>query len=260
MASSDGPPETDQDQGAKAQALGALLQPLAGLMIALGLPLRDGVELLKLALVRAAQEQNPEASASHISLITGVHRKDLKRFEQQRAAPSKQTIAAARVLSLWQNDPDFRKDGAPRDLARAGDLGFDALVKRARVDAAPATLLSVLVAAGTVDHRHDVIRFKSAALIPDGQEEKLQSAVATLVPHLRTAIGNVTGEAPQWDQVLRYSHLSEEAARQLESEAAKLSLELLKKLNKMAFDLQKAEEGEHFFAAGSYTRVEDHSE
>ncbi|MCV6597584.1 MAG: hypothetical protein OIF40_10945 [Mangrovicoccus sp.] len=240
------------------QALGALFKPLARLMIELGIPLRDGLEVLKLALVDSAYERAPDASASHVSLLTGVHRKDLKRFEQA-PPPPRQTVAAAKVLTLWQNDSDFLDGDAPRALPRGGDHGFDALVRRAKVDAAPATVLSVLQTAGAVADRNGLITFLTATLVPEGRAEKLQVALATLVPHLQTAIGNVAGDAAQWDQALRYSHLSKDAARQIEAEAARLSLDMLKTLNELAFRLQNEEEGTHLFVAGTFTHVEDQS-
>jgi hypothetical protein len=249
----------DSDNLAELQALGAFLRPLARLMLELDLPLRDGVEVLKQALVAEALDRNPDASASHLSLMTGVHRKDIRRFEDKTPAP-RQSIAAARVLSQWQNDPDFAQNGAPRPLIRGGETGFDALVKRAKVDAAPATVLSLLIEAGNVHLANNKITFLSASLVPEDRAEKLRAAIATVVPHLRSSVGNVAGGRPQWDQALRYSHLTETSARTLETEAARLSLDLLKTLDRIAFDLQQEEEGTHLFVAGTYTHIEDQSE
>lgn len=236
---------TDETTAAH-QTLGVLFAPLARLMVSQGVPLGDGVELLKSALIEAAQARAPGASASQHSLMTGVHRKDIKRLSQ--AGPQMQTLsAAARVLGLWQSDPDL-----PEGLSRAE---FDALVKRAKVDAAPATVLTLLEEAGNVVLADGHIRFVSAALVPAGMADRLAAASATLGPHLETTIGNLDGARPQWDQALRYSHLSAAAARELEVEAARLAREMLETLNARARDLQGGAEGDTLFVAGTFTHV-----
>lgn len=247
--------DVTDDELAK-QVLGALLKPLARLTIESGVPLYDVVEHLKLALVDAAYAQTPDASASHISLVTGVHRKDIRRLEQQQTAPSK-SVSAARVLSIWMNDPIYLENGVPRDLPRGGVGGFDDLVRQAKVDSAVTTLLSVLDDAGCVRVSDDIVTFLSGALVPHDIDEKLRAAVATLAPHMQTVVGNVVGDAPQYDKALRYSHLSDQAAKKLEVEAARLANEMLHRLDTMAFDLQQNEAGSRLFVAGIYTHNED---
>ncbi len=246
---------TDAPEITAMQTLSSLLAPLAWLMVDSGISLPEGVELLKKNLIDAALTKEPDTSVSQISLMTGLHRKDIKRFETETAPQSKGS-AAARVLSLWKNDPDFQGHGQPLALKRVGPAGFDALVKRAKVDAAPATMLSVLTASGNaIERENGQIAFASASLVPKGQQERLQAAVATLRPHLDTTIGNLTGARTQWDQALRYSHLTEDAARQLEAQAAELALEMLQRLDKQAFGFQQEDEGSHLFVAGTFTHI-----
>ena len=145
--------------------------PLAKLMIDTGTPLSEAVEMLKAALVETVLERDPGASASHVSLVTGVHRKDIKRLENATAAPVKST-SAARVLTLWQNDPNFLENDTPRDLPRSGDDGFDALVRRSKVDAAPATVLSLLIDAGSVEMADDLIRVQKSLGRARGQDRE----------------------------------------------------------------------------------------
>lgn len=233
------------------QMLLALLQPVARLMIYENIGLPKALEILKLALVAEAYAQEPQASLSHVSLMTGVHRKDVKRLELGDHVPRKAS-AAARVLTLWQTEPDYIEDGRPRALERQGTVGFDALVGLAKVDAAPATVLSVLHASGNVTEKDGLISFISASLVPHDGEEKAKAAVATLVPHLDTTIGNLTNKTQHFDQALRYSHLSQEAADELEKDAARMAMEMLQTLNKKAISLQQSEEGDTLFVAGAY--------
>ncbi len=248
----------DDDKISVEQSLAAIMAPLARLMIENNVMLKDVVSILKVSLVEAALAKYPDASASHLSLMTGVHRKDAKFFETATGLP-KRSSAGARVLTLWSNAPEFTENGAPRSLTRAGDFGFDTLVRMAKVDAAPATILSLLIASGNVQEIEGEIHLVSAALVPNDYSEKLGAAVATLVPHLEVTLGNVLGDQPQWDQALRYSHLSEAAAKALEDRAAKLSLDMLQKLNAEALELQDEEEGETLFVAGTFiqTKAQD---
>ncbi|WP_120501870.1 DUF6502 family protein [Roseovarius sp. EL26] len=246
------------DKTPSEQMLLALLQPMARLMINNGIGLAGAVELLKSALVAEAYAQAPEVSVSHVSLMTGVHRKDIKRLERGNQPPSKAS-AAARVLTLWQNEPGYLEDGQPRKLSRQGDAGFDALVGLAKVDAAPATLLSVLLASGNVTEEDGLICFVTASMVPHDRDEKMRAAVATVVPHLDTTVGNLTGETQHWDQALRYSHLSKEAADELEKDATRMALDMLQALNKKANALQHEENGMTLFVAGTYVnkKVQD---
>ena len=217
---------SEDDRASTKRALAAMFTPLARMMIDAGISLPDGVELLKVALLESASQAHPEASASHLSLITGVHRKDIKRLEHDDPMPTRST-SAARVLALWQSESDFMEKGQPRPLKRDGDTGFDALVARAKIDAAPATMLSVLLESGNIIETDGIIQFVSATVVPEDRDEKLKVAVATLKPHLDTTVGNVLGDRSQWDQALRYSHLSEDAAKKLEKQASELFLEML---------------------------------
>jgi len=232
------------------------MSPLARIMIDNDVGLSEAVEALKTALVSKAEEKFPDATNSQISLVTGVHRKDIKRLNSDAPRPAKAS-AAARVLSLWQSDPDFLQDGAPAPLTRTGPNGFDALVKRAKVDAAPATVLSMLKASGNVDVDGAFVSFVSATMVPKEHSERLKAAALTLAPHMETVAANLAGQSSQWDQALRYSHLSPEAAEKLESEAADMALDMLRKLNKLALELQTDSAGNTLFVAGTFTHISE---
>ena len=245
------------DKATAEHSLAAIITPIARIMIENGIVLSDAVEILKMALVQVSLADDPNASASHISLRTGVHRKDIKRMERRDPSPER-AIAAARVLTRWQNDPAFSTDGIPRSLVRGGDDGFDALVRASKIDAAPATVLSLLIAAGNVTQENGTLEFVHSAVVPQDRAEKLRAAVATLVPHLTTTAGNISGDAPQMDQAVRYSHLTKEAIAALQEEGAKLAKDMLQTINKKANDLQQAEEGSNLFVLGAFMHTKEH--
>lgn len=241
----------DRDTSPSEQVLLTLLRPIARLLIDSDIGLARAVEVMKAALVAEAYDQAPDVSVSQISLMTGVHRKDIKRLEQGDPTPGKAS-AAARVLTLWQTEPGYAENGRPRPLTRHGPGGFDALVALAKVDAAPATVLSLLIASGNVVEDGEDIRFVTASMVPQDRDEKMRAALATLVPHLDTTIGNLIGKTEHWDQALRYSHLSRAAADTLEADAARMALDMLQTLNEKANALQQQEEGDTLFVAGTY--------
>lgn len=247
----------NEDKATAEQSLAALIAPIARIMIENGVVLSDAIEILKTALVQSAMADNPDASASHVSLRTGVHRKDIKRIERRDPSPER-AIAAARVLTRWQNDLNFSSNGTPRPLARGGEDGFDALVRSAKIDAAPATVLSLLIAAGNVNDENGTLHFIHAAVVPLERAEKLRAAVATLTPHLATTVGNISGDTPQMDQAVRYSHLSEGAVAELQELGAKLAKDMLQTMNKKANELQQAEEGSNLFVLGAFMHSKEH--
>lgn len=245
------------DKATAEQSLAALITPIARIMIENGVVLSDAIEILKTALVHVAMAEDPSASASHVSLRTGVHRKDIKRMERRDPSPER-TIAAARVLTRWQNDPTFSDGGVPRPLVRGGDGGFDALVRLEKIDAAPATVLSLLIAGGNVNEESGTLHFVHAAVVPRDRAEKLRAAVATLTPHLATTAGNISGDTPQMDQAVRYSHLSEEAVAELQELGAKLAKEMIETVNKRANELQQSVEGSNLFVLGAFMHSKEH--
>lgn len=87
--------------------------------------LSDCVEVLKATYVEVAREElerNGEAaSASKISAMTGVHRKDIARLKASGGRPLEKHNAISRVMVQWQHDKRFlTKSGRPRVLDAEG--------------------------------------------------------------------------------------------------------------------------------------------
>ncbi|WP_108859771.1 DUF6502 family protein [Ruegeria sp. Alg231-54] len=248
-------------------ALSALLVPLARAMVAHGVTLGSATEALKLALLTAAEQSTDgKLSDSHASLLTGLHRKDVKRLRHiDDDAPLKRSCnAAALVISYWSTTPEFLDDlGAPRILSRKGDAtgpGFDDLVRRARVDMAPGTVLETLVVQKNVEQvGKGELRLLSQAFLPSvGSAEQVAAYEATLSAHLAVATQNLLAEpdAPRnFDRAVRYSHLSSESIEELRQFSSDRAQALLQEINSLARELQdKDSDGDHSgrFAAGAF--------
>lgn len=240
----------------------AVLKSISKILANNNFQLRDSVELLKRAMVTAATEDGA-ASDSLISLRTGVHRKDVKRIREgvnSNFAENPPTKGLARVLSLWANDPRFcDPDGKPRLLLRAdtGDQpGFDSLVRTSKVDLAPATVLQELVTQSLVlQHDDGGIELLSTTFVGRSGPAALRAFEATVTDHLRIAVDNVLsppGAPRQFDQVVRYSHLSDASVEKLETEARKLARAYLEHMNAMAHRLQSEDDATGQLANGRF--------
>lgn len=233
-------------------ALAGLLGPISRAVVMRGVTLGTVTEALKLALLEAAIEmEGDEVSDSRVSLLTGLHRKDVRRLRGSRAPVRRPTTnAAAMAIGHWVSLPEFAGgDGQPRDLPRHRDKsgpGFDDLVRRTRADLSPGTVLQALLDQGAVvaleDGRYSL---RARAYLPaPGSREMVAAYQATLTTHLKAATDNLVapeGSARHYDRVLRYSHLSEASVAELDRLARARAQALLEEIAAMARRLQDAD-------------------
>jgi hypothetical protein len=249
-------------------ALAALLGPLAKAMIAYGVTIRTANESMKKALLKAASEtSDTDLSDSRASLMTGIHRKDIKRLRNLDTDSTLRQSAnvAALVIGHWATDPDFQgQTGAPLNLPRSGTEsapGFDDVVRKARVDMAPGTVLRALLDQEIVTPLKDgTYRLMTHAFVPKaGSAEQVAAYEATLSAHLMAATHNLLskdGEDRHFDRAVRFTHLSEASVKTLTEFADRKAQELLQEINAMARDMQNADQGGETggkFIAGAYT-------
>ncbi|MDP5219755.1 DUF6502 family protein [Ruegeria sp. 2205SS24-7] len=248
-------------------ALAALLEPLAQAMVAHGVTLGTATEALKKALLAAAESTSASPlSDSRASLLTGLHRKDVKRLRglTDDAPEKRSSNAAALVISHWATSPEYQDaSGAPRDLSRKGGEdgpGFDDLVRLARIDMAPGTVLNTLLDHEIVetDETGNLRLLTHAFLASGGGAEQVAAYQATLSAHLRAATQNLLaapGDARNFDRAVRYSHLSLESIEQLRQLSEEQAQTLLQDINALARTLQDRDEsGGHRgrFVMGAY--------
>ncbi len=247
--------------------LADLLAPLAQALIAQGLTLASATESLKLALLNAAIEaEGPAVSDSRVSIMTGLHRKDVRRLRSHEPSVSGRKTAnrMALLIGYWATDPDFQEpDDRPRALTRdsLGDKpGFNELVRRLRLDMAPGTMLQALIDQGAVHQDADgLLHLASNALVPKAGAKELVAAYrATLTAHMTVATRNLLAQKDEprhFDRVVRYSHLSDASVTELEEIARQEAQLFLTRLNARAHELQRRDEDRNArgrFAAGAY--------
>ncbi|MCP9484200.1 DUF6502 family protein [Shimia sp. CNT1-13L.2] len=248
-------------------ALTDLLAPLSRAMVAHGVTVGAATEAIKMALMNAVIDAHgPDVSDSRVSVMTGLHRKDVRRLRS--SAPSVDGRKTANRLALlighWATAPDFQgTDDRPRALLRETTEegpGFDELVRRVRLDAAPGTMLQALLDQGAVaEDPEGRFQLTLRALVPGtGSKELVAAYRATLTAHMTAATQNLlaeSGDIRHFDRVVRYSHLTTESVSELDTLARAEAQALLERLNMRARELQERDADQNArgrFAAGAY--------
>ena len=162
-----------------------LLRPLVRLLLRHHVPFAAFEELAKHVYVQVALEDfgipGKKPSLSRASILTGLTRKDVTRLAAEeapeRAASDESYNRAARVLTGWARDPDFRApDGRPAVLEHQdGEHSFFALVRRHSGDMTARAVLDELLRVGAVrEHDDGRLELVSAGYVPrSGETEKL---------------------------------------------------------------------------------------
>lgn len=259
---------TDESQGGlpepalAADAISQVLQPLARLMIDHGLQLPTMVELLKKALVAEAGAGYGVAgrgsSDMRISLLTGVHRKDVKRLRDEgaTAAPVKPMVPlAASVVARWISEPRYlQADGSARSLARtpgksqSGEPDFTSLVAECSRDVGARAVLDELLRLGVVTLDDEgQITLKAKSFVPQGgQGDAFHFLAANVSDHLATAVHNLTPgltAPPMLEQSAFAQDLSPVQAEQLQALARQLWSDALQRFLQAATVAEERSQG-----------------
>jgi len=245
-----------------AEAIARVLQPLARLMIDHGLQLPSMVDLLKKALVdeaaRAYGVADKGSSDTRISLLTGVHRKDVKRL---RTAPQVGVDAAplvplaATVVACWISEPRFLSaDQTARPLARTpgrglpGEPDFTSLVAEVSRDVGARAVLDELVRLGVVELREDgFVVLKTNGFVPrEGLKESFHFLAANVSEHLDAAVHNLAPDRttpPKLEQSAFSQNLTGAQVEQLQQLARRLWAKALQQFLQTATVAEERSEG-----------------
>ena len=232
------------------RALTRLLRPIARAMIVHGVTLSAATEVLKRALFHAAKDlslEEPKLTDSRISLMTGLHRKDVRRLRKESEPSSRRSLANVYTLVIghWTTAKKFiDKNGVPRPLPRTGRHGFDDLVRDARIDLPAATVLNALLTekAVTLDERQTVHLVQHAFIADPVSETMIAAYEKNLLAHLQAATDNLlatNGQDRNFERAAHFSHLSDESVAELVRLARERCKSVLKELNRHAMALQQ---------------------
>ncbi len=206
------------------RAISRLLRPLVGYAISQGFTFTAFAELLKTlyvdeALARAAHRP---PTGSDLSLMTGIHRKDVKRLRALVAEGSppaslgRGTHIAAQLIAAWTAGKDTRDaSGALLGLPLHSESGpsIETLTRRIKADMRPRAILDELVRARAV--RIDdagCAHLLRTAYVPDIPEEKLNFLADNVGDHMACAFHNLADDPPFLERALFLDALPAEAA------------------------------------------------
>ncbi len=188
----------------------AILEPLAGLLLARQLRHADAEELLKAAFVQAAASafarQAQQPSASNVSVATGIRRREVTRL---LAAPLPTTPRKVPMPSqarlLWITDPDYLDShGQPRRLPRSapeGEPSFARLAASISKDVHPRALLDELIRIGAVDEDGDHVVLRQRLFSPSPrQDAAMEIAGANLGDHVSAVLHNLEEHGPPFTE------------------------------------------------------------
>lgn len=232
------------------KALTRLLRPLVRLAIGSGVTFPVLSSLLRALYVEvAAGELLPEPRTdSRISLLTGVHRKEIRRLRGHATDPDEVPMAVtlgSQIIARWVGAPGYvDAAGQPVPLprnARPGLISFEALVEAITTDLRARAVLDEWLSQGIValDGAGQVVLNSSAFIPRPGREEQMFYFARNLHDHLAAATANLlaTGAAPFPDLSVHYDGLGPEAASRLEAQAREGAKRLLLDINRIALAL-----------------------
>jgi len=238
-------------------ALLAILRPLIRYLIQRGLTYPVLIELLKQVYFTEAEALPRDTGAaftnSRISLLTGLHRKDVRRLRAERAKaagakPSRRAGLAARLVAEWVANPRYvDATGKPRSL-RLRETGtrpsFEDLAKTVKADMRAKVILDELLRAGVARLAGDRIELVRNAYVPAQPRDKLNYLGANVGDHLRSALHNVGGESePFVERAVYYGAIRPEDLERLRPELARVADTFLRRINKRVMPLSGRAEG-----------------
>ncbi len=233
-------------------AIRAILAPLVRYLIAQGVTYPALSEILKEVYIGAVEQHDstdPDIiTDSRMSLLTGIHRKDVKRLRAQARACAKPHALrpganlAARAIATWVSTPRYlNRDGRPRTLPRraAGSrTSFETLVRAIKADVRPNVVLEELVRVGVAVIEDNTVRLLKTAYVPALPEDKLAFLGANVGDHLLSALHNVTGHGESFlERAVYYEVIAPQDLAAVRPELTRLAEDFLRETNQRLMPL-----------------------
>lgn len=208
----------------------AMFRPLVRLLIANGGTYPQLISILKDLFIeeaRAALHANGRKDTdSALTLLTGVHRKEIRNRIVQGPAGVPDLSLASQVYTRWLTDAGYHdSSGKPLPLARTGDApSFESLARAVSRDLHPRTLLDELERLGLVKLEQERVWLNGDAFVPQaGFADKLSMLVANVSDHLSAGAHNLMQQNPPLlEQSVFADQLHQASVEQLQQLARQL--------------------------------------
>jgi len=245
----------NKTQLALVKAINMLCKPLIRLLIEKGITFPQFRELMKDLYVEVADEQfsldDKKPSDSRIFVLTGIHRKDIKRIRQQNEQGDQQITSSAslsgEIVARWSSMPEYLDDkGKARQLlknGKNGEAGFEQLVSSVSKDVRPRVILEEWLRLNIVRLKDDYVILNKSAFVTNKEFKEMAYYLGHNVhDHMASCVNNILTESkPMLERSVYYSCLTENSVNKLNAIASKQGDELLQHLNKQAIKLYDAD-------------------
>ena len=255
--------EYNKTQSALVTAARLLCKPLIRLLIEKGVTFTQFRDLIKELYVEVADESfsldDKKTSDSRIFVLTGIHRKDIKRIRQQNEQGNGSITSSAslsgEIIARWSSMPEYLdakgKPGPLLKSAKNGEASFDQLVSSINKDVRPRVILEEWLRMDIVQLKDDYVILKKSAFVTNKEFKEMAYYLGHNVhDHMASCVNNIlTEEEPMLERSVYYASLTEKSVNKLNAIADKKGNELLQYLNKQAikfYDVDKYKEDANF--------------
>ena len=233
-------------------AVRKVLRPLVRLLLSYRIVFPQLSEILKSVYVEVANEyfrlDDKNQTDTRLSLLTGIHRKDIKRLRNQDETDSKtpeNVDISTRIISKWIAEKNYLdKNKKPLVLPLQADKNkpsFEALVHDVcKQDIRPRVVLDEWLRLGVVTIEDEHLTLNAEAFIPSkGFDEKAFFFGHNIADHVSASTQNLLEEeSPYFERCVYYDGLSEDSIKQLEEIIATKGMETLLAVNELAIQLK----------------------
>jgi hypothetical protein len=236
-------------------AVKRLLRPLVRLLMHYSVQYPALTHLLKHTYVEVATEMPVDGKIqtdSRISLLTGIHRLDVKRLRNEIVSGSEgppiSVSLGAQIVARWIAHPEYLDNkGRPLPLHRLASAGglmsFESLVRSVSKDIRPRVVLDEWLRLGVaqVDNLDRVVLLTDAFVPSHGLDEKLFYLGKNVHDHLDACAHNLTkpDEPPLLERSVYYDRLSKDSTLILSAYARQLSSQVMQAFSQKAMELQE---------------------
>ncbi|MFJ4444207.1 DUF6502 family protein [Pseudomonas sp. NPDC089422] len=242
-------------------ALRRVMRPLVRLMLRKGVTYTMFTDVLKEVFVDVAHREfrldDKVPTDSRISLLTGVHRKDVRRLRSEHDAtdvelPENITLGA-QLVNVWTTSPPFCSEAGqalalPRLASVGGDRSFDALVAKISTDIRGRVVLDEWLRLGIVRlDDQDCVHLEAQAFVPQkGFEEKAAYFGHNLHDHACAAVHNLSGKGlPFFERSVHYDALTSASVGTLREAVSKDGMQVLLAFSRLAAELENTDVPSH---------------
>lgn len=230
-----------------------VVKPLVRLFLEKGITYTLLLEELKQVFVEVASEEfkidGKAQTDSRITLLTGVHRRDVNRFRNSSTKTLQlKTNFSAQLISQWLGNEKFLdENGRSKRLARSNKVNsndtFEGLVMSVSKDIRSKPVLDEWLRTNIVTLDDEgYVHLNSEAFIPnDNLEQNLFYLGMNVHDHLAAAVNNTLNNPKMFERCVYFDNLTIAQIAELHEITNKAGMDYLKLLNQKSIEVSKTD-------------------